>query len=352
MIYSKAEATPDNLRRELDAFAGQMGLATIEETNYFPKFFQIETTRLCNARCPFCAIDKWDKSTPMMSDSLWSKIARELIEYRDWIKFVDLQRSGEPLLDRQIYGRVKELKDGGVKHVAITTNASALTEQNARKLLDAGIDEVMLSIDSVRKEPYELMRVGLVFETVVENIRRYFTLRDEMRPASIIRVRGVSFHDPESTQDRDEMEAWEAFWGGLTKPQDRVYMKRAHNWGNQLVIDGHTPEYDWVYHPCIIPWSTMHITAMGTVGLCPQDYDGLANLGDINTHSIAEVWQGLKAADVRRLHASGNRNEIAFCQGCRLFDADYSLESKPGHQDSGQRPLKLEGVLRKARSIA
>lgn len=328
MIADKRAATAENLAAEMTAIARRCEVAVPEDMYRFPKYFQIETTRLCNARCPFCAVDLWDKSTPFMSDELFDKIADELIEHRDWIKFVDLQRAGEPLLDKKIYPRVARLKDGGIGHVAITTNASALNDANARRLLAAGIDEVMLSIDSVRKEQYERLRVGLCYESVLDNIRNFFALRDALRPECRIRVRGVSFHDLDSTEDVAELESWEAFWAGLRKPQDRIYMKRAHNWGNQKSLDGHSPEYGWVWHPCIIPWSTMHITAMGKVALCPQDFDALADLGDINISTIAEVWRDPRIGEVRRLHAAGARNDIGFCRGCLLFDEEFSIEKE------------------------
>jgi radical SAM protein with 4Fe4S-binding SPASM domain len=324
MILSRDDVTPERLKAELDRLAERIDISEIEESLRFPRFFQIETTRLCNARCPFCAIDQWDKSVPMMPEALWQKIAAELVEYRDWIRFVDLQRAGEPLLDKKMYQRVKQLKDGGIKHVAISTNASGLNDKNARALLEAGIDEVMLSIDSVEKKKYEELRVGLNYEQVLGNIRNYFRLRDEIRPNSQIRVRAVCVFDPD--KEHQEVLAWENFWRPLKKPHDRIYMKRVHSWGNQVDVEGAPDPNGNIFHPCIIPWSTMHITAMGTVALCPHDYDGKANLGDINIHSIAEVWRAQKLEEVRRLHATGNRNEISFCRGCRTFDEEFSLE--------------------------
>lgn len=324
MILSREELTEERLAQELERLADRIDVPALADSLKFPRFFQIETTRLCNARCPFCAIDEWDKSTPMMSDALWEKIAAELIEWKDWIRFADLQRAGEPLLDKKLYRRVKQLKDGGLKHIAISTNASGLNERNARLLLEAGIDEVMMSIDSVIKETYEQLRVGLKYEQVLANIRNFFKLRDEIRPSAQIRVRAVCVFDPDKA--KQEVLDWENFWRPMKKPHDRIYMKRVHSWGNQIDVDGAPSPEGVVLHPCIIPWSTMHITAMGTVALCPHDYDGKANLGDINTHSIAEVWRAQKLTEVRRLHATGNRDDIAFCRGCRTFDEEFSLE--------------------------
>jgi radical SAM protein with 4Fe4S-binding SPASM domain len=324
MILSRAELSAERLEAELRSLAERIEVPQLKDALRFPRFFQIETTRLCNARCPFCAVDQWDKSVPMMSDALWEKIAAELIEWRDWLRFVDLQRAGEPLLDRKIYRRVRQLKEGGIKHIALSTNISGLNDKNARALLEAGIDEVMLSIDAIDKEGYEKSRVGLNYEQVMENIRRYFRLRDEIRPDSQIRVRAVCVFDPD--KEPDAVREWEDFWRPMKRPHDRIYMKRMHSWGNQVALDGAPSAEDEVLHPCIIPWSTMHITAMGTVALCPHDFDGKADLGDINTHSIAQVWCAQKLQEVRRLHSTGQREAIDFCRGCRTFDEEFSLE--------------------------
>jgi len=336
MILSYDDLTPAALEAELGHLARKIGVGDLSEAFRFPRFFQIETTRLCNARCPFCAIDKWDKSTPFMADGLWEKILAELLEHKDWIRFVDIQRAGEPLLDKQIYTRIKQLKDGGIRHVGLATNASALTAVNARRLLEAGIDEVMISIDSVVKEQYEKLRVGLDYDRVLENIQGYFRIRQEIGSQSKIRVRAVCVFDPD--QESEEVRRWEEFWAPLKQPQDRIYMKRAHSWGNQVELKGTPSPEAPVLHPCIIPWSTMHITAMGRIALCPHDYDGKADLGNLNTQTIAEVWRAEKIQQVRDLHAAGKRSDISFCRGCRTFDEDFSLERDKTNWRTGQSP--------------
>lgn len=326
MITRLEDVTEHNLKQEMQDIARRLDLQNPDDALYFPKYFQIETVRVCNARCPFCAIDQWDKSVPLMSDTLFNKIADEMAGYTHWIEFVAVQRAGEPLLDKKLGARVRRLKEVGIKRVSIATNASMLTEKKAIELLSAGLDEAMLSIDSVEKKEYERMRVGLRYERVIQNIRTFFRVRDEINPSAVVRVRGVSFYNIDNKEDRSEMRRWEDFWNELKKPQDRIYLKRAHNWGNQKVWEGYTPNDEPVYHPCVLPWSTMHITAMGVVPLCPQDYDAKMNIGDINVQTIAEVWRSENWDRIRRLHRTGNRSEIPFCQGCRIFDREFSLE--------------------------
>ena len=328
MLNSIGEVTPQALLAEEKSIAENLEIKSIDDALYFPKFVQIETTRVCNAKCPFCAIDVWDKSTPMMSDALFSKIVEEIKGYADWIRWVCIQKAGEPLLDKKIGKRIRSVKDAGIKHVNLSTNASLLSEKKGRELIEAGLDEIMFSIDAIGKEEYEKMRVGLNYETVIQNIQTFFRLRDEMNPKMIIRIRGVSFFNLEKEEERRQLEQWEKFWTPLIGSQDRVYMKRAHDWGNQKSWEGHTQSYGDCFHPCIIPWSTITISAMGIVGLCVQDYDSAMNLGDINTQSIKEVWNSEGWNKIRQLHRTGNRNEQPLCRGCRLYDKQHSLEKE------------------------
>ena len=100
-IARRQDITPENLEWEISEITRRNGFRSVEEAFYFPKYFQIETIRVCNAICDFCGIDDWDKSVPLMSDSLFEKIVHELHEYAQWIEKVTIQRCGEPLLDKK-----------------------------------------------------------------------------------------------------------------------------------------------------------------------------------------------------------------------------------------------------------
>ncbi len=315
-------------KKELDNLAERLGLGNIGEASYFPKFFQIETIRACNARCTFCTYEESDKAVPLMSDTLFNKIADEIRRYSHWIESVCLQRLGEPLIDKKIAERIRRFKQAGIKTVSLSTNASLLNDDKAREILEAGIDDVSLSIDSIDKEKFEKMRVGLDFNTVLTNIKGFFGLRDKIRPNAIIRVRGISFFDLERKEDKEELAGWEGFWSYLKKPQDRIYMKSTHNWGNQKSWSDYIPKKDLTYHPCVSLWSTMHINTNGVVPLCCMDYDSRLDMGDVSNQSIVEVWNSEKWNRVRGLHSEGNRNEIKFCRGCKVFDPDTSIEMK------------------------
>jgi len=328
MIFHPREATEEALSGELDNIAAILKVAALDQARAFPRFVQIETIRECDARCPFCANGVMDKSTPLMSEALFDKITGELADHAHWVRWVNLQKGGEPLLDPRICARIRALKAVGIGHVILATNASRLDREMALALLEAGLDEIMISIDAVDEAEYERLKVGLSFDQVLRNIRGFFAVREAFKPEAIVRMRGVSLHDADSAAGRAAIRRWQDFWAPYRRPQDRVHMQRANNWGHQHQWEGRLSAYRDVYHPCVMPWSTIQITAMGKVALCPQDFNALMDLGDINRQSIAEVWRGGAYDALRRLHATGKRNEVGFCRGCVLYDREVSLEAR------------------------
>ncbi|MBF0436078.1 MAG: radical SAM protein [Magnetococcales bacterium] len=339
MLPSK-NITPEDMQDHLDSLAHRLAVNTLSEM-VFPQFFQIETIRNCNAHCRFCAVDRWDMSNPQLPQFLFDKIVEEMRDYRHWIRMVDVQRAGEPLLDKHLSQRISQLKNIGIRFVTVSTNASLLNEKTATRLLDSGLDEIMISIDSVDKEIYESLRVGLNYETVITNIKNFFALRDKQCPELVIRVRGVSCFRPDDPENQKQIQNWTRFWDEFRRPQDRIYMKKLHTWGNQHIWQEKISEYEHNldYKPCIAPWSTFHVTSMGRVPLCGQDMDATMTMGDIHNQTIAEIWQGEHFSRIRELHQIGQRNEISFCRGCKIFDPDASLEQ--ANHPKGYFPIPI-----------
>ena len=329
MITDKKDLNQQNLDQELRKIAKKLEVGDLEQAMLFPKYFQLETTQVCNAKCPFCPSSEWGNDRAVMSDELFEKIVSEMEAHADYIGFVDLQRANEPLTDKKLHEKVRRLKEAKIKKVMFSTNASLMNEERAVQLLEAGLDEVLFSIDSIDKKEYEEMRVGLNFEKVRDNILGFFALRDRINPKMTIRVRGVSFYDLANPDHMQKLLAWENFFKQYAKPHDRIYMKRAHNWGNQKTWEGKSMEYTDVFHPCILPWSTMHISAEGKVSVCPNDYETeKLYIGNLQSETINQVWNGEQITRIRNLHATGNRNELEICRKCILFDTEFSLEDE------------------------
>jgi radical SAM protein with 4Fe4S-binding SPASM domain len=286
---------------------------SISALTAFPSYFEIETVNACNARCPMCTIDDWDRRDGLMSDDLFAKIAEEIGRHAGEVKRVALYRDGEPLLDKKLPAKVALLKSLGVKRVGISTNVALLTPEKSEALLKAGIDEVLLSIDSLRPSVYEAIRVRCNFREVMSNALKFIELRDALGSSCQIWVRMVR-----QESNKNEWPAFEEFWRAWLKPTDRVDYHNIHNWGGQLVNFKSIATAD-VEKPCVSLWSLMVIFANGDVPMCNVDYNNRYPLGSVADTSIAELWRGQEQNRRRELHMAGQRHELAPCISCNVW---------------------------------
>jgi len=281
----------------------------------FPRFFEIETVNACNARCPMCTIDDWQRKTPTMKDSLFNKIVDELREHSDIIQRVSLYRDGEPLLDKKLPKRVQLLKDNGIKQVSIATNVSLLNEKRSIDLLESGIDLVIMSIDSLDKNIFESIRVRLDFDEVIENAKRFIELRDRISPNTRIWMRMIR-----QKSNIDEWPYYEQYWSKYLNKNDRIYYHNIFNWGGQL--DGFSPVKS-TYEPnlpCVSLWSLFVIFGDGKVPLCNVDYNNKFPLGDVTKSSIEEIWRSSLLNKYRDMHLGHKKDNISICQNCNVWD--------------------------------
>jgi radical SAM protein with 4Fe4S-binding SPASM domain len=288
----------------------------------FPRFLEIETVNACNARCPMCTIADWKRNGSPMEDELFYKIAAEVIEHAREVRRVTLYRDGEPLLDKKMASRIAFLKNGGIKSTSLSTNVSLLSESTSRELLEAGLDIIIMSIDSLKKEAYEKIRKGLKFEEVMGNAVRFIALRDKIRPQTQIWMRMI--------RQKDNLAEWpqyQKYWRSLLGGSDRVYYHNIFNWGGQL--SGFEPVAESLepFLPCVALWSLMVIFSNGDVPLCNTDYNHKYPLGNVASSTIQALWQSKLMQDRRQLHLDGKKACIDICRNCNVWDESPDKEN-------------------------
>lgn len=280
----------------------------------FPRYFEIETVNACNARCPMCTIDDWDRKSGLMSDELFAKICKEISHHPEVLR-VHLYRDGEPLLDKKLADRILMMKKAGVRKVGISTNVSLLDFLRAQDILIAGIDEVILSIDSLQRDVYERIRAGLNYDEVMQNALDFIELRDKMRPQSKIWVRMIR-----QESNKDEWPEYHEFWSKRLKPHDRIDYRDIHNWGAQL--KGFKPITNVnSAMPCVALWSLMVIFADGSVPMCNVDYNNKHPVGNLNTARIEDLWTSMTQNDRRQIHLA-DRSKMPMCAKCTVWDEE------------------------------
>ena len=104
-----------------------------------PALVTIEMTKHCNAGCDFC--DDWKtKHSPPLGDVV--DMVRRLNP------MVLALTGGEPLLEKRLAQIVRDVKKAqSFVYVFTVTNGSLLSEERALELIDAGIDQISISLN-------------------------------------------------------------------------------------------------------------------------------------------------------------------------------------------------------------
>ena len=288
---------------------------SINQLLTYPSYIEVETVNACNARCPMCTINDWERNYPVMKDDVWNKVSEDIIENKNHIKRVSLYRDGEPLIDKKMAKRIYRLRENGIKNTSIATNVSLLNEKRATDLLEAGLGMVIFSIDSLKKDVFEKIRVRLKFEEVRDNAIRFLQLRDKINPDCRVWIRMIR-----QESNYNEWDNYYDFWRKYTSDVDRIYYHNIFNWGGQLdqfksISKSFEPNL-----PCVALWSLLVIFANGDVPLCNVDYNNKYPTGSIMQNNIRELWQSKIMNARRKLHLTGNKKDISICANCNVWD--------------------------------
>jgi len=265
----------------------------------FPAVVRIETTNACNARCTICPHQRMTRPVSTMDEGLFRRIVDECAA-RGCAE-IHLHNFGEPLLDRRLEDRIHYAKARGIAKTKLFSNGSLLTEARARRLVEAGLDEIKISFDGASREEFEAIRVPLKFDRIVENIARLVVIRNAAGSKLAILVACCSTSDKTATMQT------------LERIVDGFSFGRVHNWGG----DEFAGKPQGVRKTCSRLWRTFTVLSDGRVALCCLDYDGKHVLGRIGPNStIREAWTGAAYARVRSLHREARQDEIPLCSRC------------------------------------
>lgn len=143
--------------------------------HYLPIKLDIENVSRCNFHCTMCQVSAWPRFK--RAEDMTFEDFKLLIDQQYGLVEIKLQGMGEPTLGRETFYRM--IRYARSKHIWVrtVTNASLLhVNDNYRKIIDAGTNEVQISIDGATKSTFEKIRRGSNFELVVKNctmINRY-----------------------------------------------------------------------------------------------------------------------------------------------------------------------------------
>ena len=295
------------------------------EVPRYPLNLDIEPTNHCNLRCPFCyrtlAIQKESRifeRQGSLSVELFRLIIEQITENgKCMVPAIKLTHRGEPLLNQDLPELVRMAKRAGAVDVIVNTNGTLLSQALAEELLDAGLDRILFSFDSPRKEQYETIRVGASYDEVLQNIRNFTTIRNKKQKKiqTLIRV-GMVVTD-------DTAPYVQEFINLFDPVADVVSFNRVHE---EIELDDNGGYWaDGVYHNVKSNafadsqlWQRMTINWDGEAEICCENYKQEYTLGNVRKTPVLEIWNGKRFNAVRSLHKEGKWWAVPQCRKCTI----------------------------------
>ena len=271
-----------------------------------PAYFIIELTNHCNVKCVMCPQPRQTREAGFMSFEFYKSIIDQIYKYAE---VVDLDLYGEILLHPQFEEFIAYAKSKNLKTL-VSTNIKTLNKKNSLRLINSGLDFITLSLDGVKKETYEAVRVGSDFDKVMENVYTFVKLNNRKIFTSLQIINMKQTHD--------EVEEFVEKFKTLNVDVVRVIPYSSHDPEKKdLNCDFNYPKSE---NHCAFLWRTMVVTWNGKIVPCCQDWDNNIVLGDLNNESVLDVWNGQKMTTMRGKHAEKDRTDYAICQGCDTFN--------------------------------
>ena len=134
-----------------------------------PVCVYFEVTNRCNLLCETCPRTYEELEPPAdMSWELFTSIVDQIPD----LKRAVMHGVGEPMLVKDLARMVRYLKDRGV-YVLFNTNGTVLNDTNGRAMIDAGLDELRVSLDAANARSYKAVRGKNYFDRILRNVRTF-----------------------------------------------------------------------------------------------------------------------------------------------------------------------------------
>lgn len=290
----------------------------------FPLSVAIEPTTSCNLRCPECpsGLRAFTRPTGMLQKDFYRETIDQL--HKD-IFYIIFYFQGEPYLNPNFLEMVQYAAKKGL-YTATSTNAHYLSDENARKTVESGLDRLIISIDGTTQEVYEQYRVGGSLEKVLQGARNIVKWKKELKSKTPYVFFQFLVVKPNEHQIEDVKRlAAEIGVDDIRFKTAQVY--DYENDPNQLIPtiqrfsryrknkEGHTVVKNPLQNHCWRLWHAPVITWDGLVVPCCFDKDALHQLGDLKGKSFREIWQDEKYRQFRK-ELLGGRKNIDICSNC------------------------------------
>jgi radical SAM protein with 4Fe4S-binding SPASM domain len=288
-----------------------------------PISLAIEPTTSCNLRCPECpsGLRSFTRPTGMLQEDIFKKVIDEL---QDTLLYLTFYFQGEPYLHPKFTELVKYASDRKI-YTSTSTNAHYLTDENARKTVESGLDKLIISIDGSTQETYQQYRIGGKLEKVLAGTEKIVAWKKKLvskTPQVIFQFLVVKPNEHQIAEvyqlakkyqvDGVQLKTAQIYDfenGSALMPTNSKYSRY------QLLSNGKYAIKNSLENNCWKMWQSAVITWDGTVVPCCFDKDATHKLGNVATNDFKTIWEGELYQKFRQ-QLLISRSKIEMCKNC------------------------------------
>jgi pyruvate-formate lyase-activating enzyme len=317
-ILRKGKVSPKKILNALHCFVAFA--LRLQRTGKAPFLVNFELSNECNANCLFCRSDQGEiyDQNPLGSGRPIPKGRMPFEMYEDLLRQVQdrllmavLYMNGEPLLYKDLARAVRLATDLRVATM-ISTNGQLLTADRSREILEAGIDFVKVAVSGFTQDVFtRQVRRGNI-EKVKQNIRDFVRVNREGGYGVVLLVDFIEY-----AYNEHQRAAMREFCEELGVPLNLRP-------GNLRGLERDEPQRPAPPLPLAVPcdwlWKVLSVHWTGELFPCcdfplwsgSRPYETF----HAGTTSLAEIWNGPRARELRRLHATTGRSTVPVCAVC------------------------------------
>jgi radical SAM protein with 4Fe4S-binding SPASM domain len=289
-----------------------------------PISISFEPTTSCNLRCPECpsGLRAFTRPTGMLQKDFF----RDTIDQLSGdLLYLTFYFQGEPYLNPGFLDMVQYASQKKI-YTATSTNAHYLTEANAKRTIESGLDRLIISIDGTTQDVYQQYRVGGNLEKVLQGARNIVKWKKELKSKTpFIIFQFLVVKPNEHQMDDVKLLADEVgvddVWFKTAQvydyendphqliPTKEKYSRYRKNAAGNYSFKNSLDNQCWrLWHSPVITWD-------GMVVPCCFDKDAQHRLGDLKEKPFKEIWHN-KEYIYFRTQLMQSRKNIDICANC------------------------------------
>ncbi|OHA87581.1 MAG: radical SAM protein [Candidatus Zambryskibacteria bacterium RIFCSPLOWO2_01_FULL_39_39] len=289
-----------------------------------PLLIYVDPSSACNFQCGFCPtadrdLMKQTRFVGFMDFDLYRKIIDDFREFDRPIDKLKLYCDGEPLLNPRFADMVRYAKKSGlVNRITTTTNASRLSPELNLRIVEAGLDQINISVYGMNADQYrDFSKTKIEFDSLVANIRHLYEHRSQCEIK--VKING----DVISREDEVRFyEIFEPIADGVNVEHVMSCWVQTPEWN--LAENGLAPNPNTGIHGqsiqdvlvCPYVFYSFTIHPDGTASACFLDWQRKLLIGDVRTQSVKEIWDGPLLREHQALMLQGKRRSHPICGSC------------------------------------